>query len=98
VEIGSLSSKEAYSADFKKHMYHSKENHLCYQLQHLEHRFPVKIELVFKGILLQINVFKMEKGSFCSKQVSSAELMKHMCLSNKTICVRTQSIWQIISM
>jgi hypothetical protein len=25
-------------------------------------------------------------------------LMKHMCLSNKTICVRTQSIWQIISM
>jgi hypothetical protein len=67
VEKSSLSSKEANSADFKNHMYLSNENHLCYQLQHLEHCLPVKSELVLKGIFLQINVFKMEKGSFSSK-------------------------------
>jgi hypothetical protein len=31
-----------------KHMYLSKENHLCYKQEHLAHCSPVRIELVFE--------------------------------------------------
>jgi hypothetical protein len=44
LQIGLFSSE-------KKHMYLSKENHLCKKLQHVAHCFTVKIELALKGIL-----------------------------------------------
>jgi hypothetical protein len=33
----------------KKHMYLSKENHLCLKQEYLTHSFPVRIDLVFEG-------------------------------------------------
>jgi hypothetical protein len=48
MEIGSICSKKVYSAELKKHMYLSKENHLCYMLQHLVHCFPVSVQSVFE--------------------------------------------------
>jgi hypothetical protein len=40
-----------YSAELKKHMHLSKENHVCYTVEHIAHCVPVRIELVLKGIL-----------------------------------------------
>jgi hypothetical protein len=40
--------KYANSAEFKKHMYLSKEKSLYLKLEHLAHCFPVRIELVFE--------------------------------------------------
>jgi hypothetical protein len=48
VEIGCVCSKPAYSAELKKHMYLSLENHLHLKLQHLAHYLPVRIELFFE--------------------------------------------------
>jgi hypothetical protein len=47
VEKGSFYSKKAYSAELKKHLYLSEENHLFKKLQHQAHCFPVRTELVF---------------------------------------------------
>jgi hypothetical protein len=38
-------------SEVKKHMYLSKENHLCKKLLHLAHCFPVTIEFILNGIL-----------------------------------------------
>jgi hypothetical protein len=48
VEIGSLFSKKAYSAELKKYIYLSKQNNIGEKLQHLEPCCPVSIELVFE--------------------------------------------------
>jgi hypothetical protein len=48
VEIGSVCSKLGYSAELKKHMYISKENHFCQKEEYLTHCFPVGIEVVFE--------------------------------------------------
>jgi hypothetical protein len=48
VEIGSVSSKEAFSGVLKKEMNLPKYNHLCWKQEHLEHFFLVNIELVFE--------------------------------------------------
>jgi hypothetical protein len=48
VEIGSVCSKEECSAELKKHMYPSKENHLCWKLQHVAHCFSVRTALLFE--------------------------------------------------
>jgi hypothetical protein len=48
VEIGSICSKYAYSADLKKHMYLSEELHLYQKLQYLLHGCPVIIELLIE--------------------------------------------------
>jgi hypothetical protein len=42
VEIGSVCSKEECSAELKKDMYPSKENHLGQKLQHAAHCFSVR--------------------------------------------------------
>jgi hypothetical protein len=44
--ICTLWSKYAYSDEWKKHMYLSKENHRWYKHEHVAHWFPVRIELV----------------------------------------------------
>jgi hypothetical protein len=44
VDIGDVCSTYDYSAEFKKDMYLSKENHLCYKLQHVVHCFSVRNE------------------------------------------------------
>jgi hypothetical protein len=44
-------SKFPYSTKLMKHMYLSKDNHLCYKPQHLAHGFPVRIAFILKGIL-----------------------------------------------
>jgi hypothetical protein len=48
VDIGSFCSIEDYVAEVKKHMYHTKENHFGYKLQHLAPCFPVNIELILE--------------------------------------------------
>jgi hypothetical protein len=48
VEIACVGQKEAYSSQLKKHMYVSKENHLCYKQEHQAHCFTFRIELVFQ--------------------------------------------------
>jgi hypothetical protein len=48
LEIGSVCSKSACSVKLRKHMYLSKENHLCQTQEHLVHFFPVRVELVFE--------------------------------------------------
>jgi hypothetical protein len=58
VEIGSFYSKQAYSAEVKKHIDLSKENHLCLKLQHLANWFPVRTELVF------------ERNNSCKSEIS----------------------------
>jgi hypothetical protein len=45
LEIGTVYLKYGYSAELKKHMYFSKENHLYSKVQHLAHCFPVKINI-----------------------------------------------------
>jgi hypothetical protein len=50
VEIGSVFSKLAFSTELNN-TFHSIKYHLCKKQEHLEHGFPVRTELVFKGIL-----------------------------------------------
>jgi hypothetical protein len=83
VEVGCLCSKYAYSAEWKKHMYLSKENHLHYKLQHQGQCFPVKIELVFKGILPATLIFLDGDKLFLIQQPFSAEMMKHTYLAKE---------------
>jgi hypothetical protein len=65
-------------------MYLTKEKHSCLKLQHLAASFPVGIELLFEGnIPGNHSFFKVEKGSFCSKQAYSADLKKHMQFSKE---------------
>jgi hypothetical protein len=48
--LGCLCSKEAYSVELKKHIF-SKEIHFCQRQEQLENSFPVRIQVVLKGIL-----------------------------------------------
>jgi hypothetical protein len=59
VEFVSVSSKCAYSDWVMKHMYLSKENHVCKNLDHLAHCLPVRIQLV------------IERDTSCNLGVSS---------------------------
>ena len=52
----------------------------------------------WKEYFLQIMDFKVEKGSFCSKQNYSAKWRKHGYLSKKTISVKCRSIENIDSL
>jgi hypothetical protein len=51
VEIVSVCYKEVPSDKFEKLMNFSKDNNQCQRLQNLAHFFPVRIELLLKGIL-----------------------------------------------
>jgi hypothetical protein len=48
----------AYSDKLKKDVNRSKENHLCWNHDHIVQWFPVKIEIVLKGIFLAKNSFQ----------------------------------------
>jgi hypothetical protein len=87
VEIGSVSSKLACSAELKKHMFHLKDNHLCKKQKHVEQCFPVRTELGLRVLLPEIQAFKMEKGSCFSKMAYLSEGKKHLYLSKENnIC------------
>jgi hypothetical protein len=65
VEIGSVSSHEAYSAELKKHKDHSKENPVCVKLQHLTNYFSLSIEFVVKrNSSCQSSFSKYRKADF----------------------------------
>jgi hypothetical protein len=42
------------------------ENHVCWRQEHQAHYFPVIIEVFLKEYILQIRIFKVEKGSSSS--------------------------------
>jgi hypothetical protein len=68
----------------KKHKYVSKENHLYIEAGGSRALFPCENSVyLWKEYLRQIIIFKVEKGSFCSKKAYSAELKKHMYLSKE---------------
>jgi hypothetical protein len=62
-------------------MYLSKENHLCYKQEHLEHCFPVRIELVF------------ERNTSCNLDVSGwrSALLAPNRLSWRNTCISPQN-------
>jgi hypothetical protein len=102
VEKGSFCSKFTFSTNLKKYWYLSKENHLSQKLQHLANYFHVRMELIFqlihlilnwvsfwKEYFLQLEFFKVEINSLCSKQTYSAKVKKHMYISKEIHWVKT---------
>jgi hypothetical protein len=98
VEIGSVSSKLAYSAELKKHMFHSKDNHLFKKQEHVEHCFLVRTELVLRVLLLAIQAFKVEKGWFCSKWAYLSRGRKTCVHPKKTMYVGSCTNYLIVSL
>jgi hypothetical protein len=83
VEIGSLCSKLAYSAELKKHMYLFKENCLWQKHEHVAYWLPVRIEVVCeKNTSCNLGFFGGD-SHFCSKRAYSAEWKTLVSLERK---------------
>jgi hypothetical protein len=99
VEIGSVSSKQAYSAELKKHMYLSKENHLCLKVQQQAHRFPVRTELVFERSTSCNSEFsRWLKDNFVPNRPFQLSWRNTCIRPMNTICVRSDSIYHLTSL
>jgi hypothetical protein len=61
METGSVCSKYAYSRVLKKHMYHSKEHHVFYNIQHQGHYFSVR------------NDFVVQRNTSCNQNFQGGE-------------------------
>jgi hypothetical protein len=95
VPVVSVSSKYSYSAELKKHMNHSKENHLCYKQEHLADCFPGRIVSLFgKEYFLQLRWFEVEVGSHCTQYGGYyVELKKNMyCLNESHVCYNHEHV------
>jgi hypothetical protein len=92
VEKCSFCSNYTYLAELKKHMYLSKEDHLCHKPEHFTHGFCVWIELDFKGILSAHQCFQGGETLILFKLGCSTKLKKHMHLSKQNIYFRRWSV------
>jgi hypothetical protein len=97
MEIVSLCYKYALSAELKKHMCLSKENNLCYKLQHLAHCFSVIIELVFEqNTACKTQLTRCREAHFVPNRPSQLS-WRNTCISWKeTIRFRSRSILHIV--
>jgi hypothetical protein len=94
----SFCSKEAYSAEMKKHMYLSKENHLCWYMQHLAHYASVRIEGVFeKNTSCKTEFSKWRKAHFLPHWSISCADETHV-FSREPIDFRSMITWHIVSL
>jgi hypothetical protein len=99
VEIGCVCSKWAYKLELKKHIYLSKENHLCEMLQHVTHFFTLRNQLGCKRhTSCNLGVSRGRYSLFASNRPIELSWRNTCIAMKKNICVWSAGIYHIVSL